>query len=368
MSGYVPRHSRSKENAEPASAHREDLLPSLEGFENPLIVPGETSTETGDAALSKIRRRRWPVIIAIILAAIVISGAVTYFVLASQASEREASRAAVYGALDEAIALIQESDQVVVALDSATVTEVTEADLAERQALLERVPDTLETLDSAEEYVNEALELIVSGDDKDFAEQITAAITNRRDMLTSGKAIITKDIEAMNSALLFGSAWELVVAADAELRTTTELSRTGNMYSLQEAIERNQAVASTLEQAATLIAQAGEAFSEADFSTVETYLTLKRESVALAIEADQAVLNGDLATVNAKNTEFGLKDAEVVEAASLIPANPLTLITDAYETSTADDRALYDSARANAADADVYIREYVGVETQTGVQ
>jgi hypothetical protein len=292
----------------------------------------------------------------------------TYYVLSSQALKREANRTEGYALLDEAIALIQESDQVVVALDAATVTEVTEANLPERRILLERVPTTLETLDLAETSAHSAIGLMTSGDDKAFVQHVIDAAVYRRDMLASGEQIITKDIEAMNSTLVFGQVWELIINADTEFRATTELSKTGAYREIQEAIERNGVVLANLEQASALLVKTGEAFTDADFGVVSAYLALKIDSVRLALEADQAIFDGDAETANVKNTEFSLKDATVVEAAGKIPANPLTLITDAYERVTADNRAQYNTARASAADADGYIRAYVGVETQTGVQ
>ncbi len=335
---------------------------------NPLIITGETPDSEADPSLAKIRRRRWPVTIAIILAVILIGGAVTYYVLSTQALERETNRTAAYVLLDEAIALIQESDQVVVSLDSATTTEVTGANLSEREVLLERVPTTRETLATAEEKAREAIELLTSSEDKEFAQHVIDASVNREDMLTSGENIISKDIEAMNSVLLFGQAWELIVNADTEFRATAELSKTGSYSGLRQAIDRNNAILTSLQQASDLLNQAQEAFADADYSSVTDYVARKMESVQLAIAADQAILDGDIDAVNARNAEFDLKDAEVVDAASKIPPEPLSLITNAYETATAEDHALYDSARANAAEADSYIREYVGVETQTGVQ
>jgi len=314
------------------------------------------------------RRRRWPIIIAIILVVIIVGGAVTYFVLYTQAQTRDANRTEGYGLLDDAIALIQESDTVVVALDSATTTEVTQDNLSDRKVLLGRVPGTLATLNSAQEKAQAAAALFTSAEDSALAQHVIDAAVNRIDMLTSGEVIITKDIEAMNSTLLFGQAWEIIVDSDTELRAIAELSKTGGYYELQEAIERNNAVLTSLNSASDLLTQASDVFKDADFSTITTYLSLKIESVQLAIQADQAILDGDLDTANARNSDFAEKDAAVVDAASKIPSEPLSLIINAYDFSTADARALYDSARANAADADSYIREYVGVETQTGVQ
>ena len=325
--------------------------------------------EADDPELTPTRkRRRWPVTIAIILTVIIVGGATTYFVLSSQALEREARRTEGYALLDEAIALIQESDQVIISLDLAVTTEVTEANIAERGMLLERVPTALDTLDIANEKARAAVELLTAPDDLEFAEQVIQAVTNRKDMLTSGEVIITKDIEAMESALIFGRAWELIINADTELRATTQLSLNNVFNELYEAIDRNNAIINSLEHASELLTQAQEAFKEADFATISQYVTLKKESVQLAIEADQFILEGNFDAYSAKNIEFGLKDAAVVEAASRLPFEPLTLITDAYDVATAEFRAQYFSARANAAEADALIREYVGVETQTEVQ
>lgn len=398
MSSYVPRHSQKGTNPSSRKATK-IVLPALEDVEpeldysaadepkkentrsrgqgenqipelaKPLLDPddGELEQKT-DPTLAKIRRRRWPITIGILLVLIVAAGGITYYVLAAQAHEREANRSTAYALLDESIALIQESDTVVVSFDTAATTEVSEVNLSEREVLLERVPTTLETLATAEEKATDALNLLSSSEDREFAQHVIDAAVNRKDMLVSGEHIITKDIEAMNSVLIFGQAWELIVSADSELRATTELSRTGNYHQLREAIERNTILLSNLEQTLALLAQAEEAFPEANFITISNYIVLKKESVQIAIEADQALLDGNAGQVSAKNAEFGLKDAAVVEAAGKIPPEPLTLIIDVYEESTAEARALYDSARANAASADGYIREYVGVETQTGVQ
>jgi hypothetical protein len=234
--------------------------------------------------------------------------------------------------------------------------------------LLERVPTTLETLALAVEKASASIELYTAEADKEFAQQVLEAATNREEMLLSGEVLIGKDIEAMNAVVLLGQAWELILNADTELRAVTELSRSGGYYELREAIDRSNNVLAQLDQATTLLAQAKEAFSAVNFSSLDNYLVLRIESVRIAIEADQALLDANLETSTALNEEFRKKDEVVVAAAALIAAQPLSLITDAYELETAEARERYNSARGNAADADAYIREYVGVEMQTGVQ
>ena len=329
----------------------------------------EEEPQTGiDHMAVKPRKRRWPRYIALLLAMIIIGGIVAYLVLSSQATTREENRTVGYELLDAAIALIQESDQVVVALDGATTAEVTQDNLTERKVLLQRVPTTMDALNSAEEDAQAALELFSSDDDKELAQHVINAAANRRDMLTSGAIIITKDIAAMNSALYFGQAWEIIVNADAELRATAELSRTGGYNELQEAIARNNAVLASLAQASELLVEAKDAFLEVDYSSVTDYIALRTESIQLSIAIDQAMLDTNLELVTEKSAEFELKDAAVVHAAGQIPPEPLSLIFTAYDAAIEEARIMYNEARANAVEADKFIREYVGVETQTAVQ
>lgn len=372
---------------------------------NPFVVTGEIPDNLDEEALSKIRKRRWPVVIAIVLSLIVITGAVTYYVLSSQAMQRESNRAAGYDALDEAISLITESDQVIVAAldpaiiesnqiiaslsadqlpslsateEPAAVTAARNVDLSERQALLERIPKTLETLKGAEEYANTALGLMTAQEDKDFAQKVLDAVANRKDLLNNGEKIIGENINAITATLKIYDAWVLMSNADAELRATTLLSESTNYNNLQQAIERNSVILATLEQATALVNEASESFPAADYSAISNYITFKSQQVTLAIEADQAVLNSDLETANAKNAEFAVKDGEVVEAAKQMTDNPLSLIASAYASTTAQWQDAYKQARAKVAEADSFIREYVGVdeyvgvetgvETQTGVQ
>ncbi|MDR2671809.1 MAG: hypothetical protein LBC35_00610 [Coriobacteriales bacterium] len=334
----------------------------------PLIEPTQLFDPEQDPRLATLRRRRWPITIAIILVIILVSGVIIYGVLASQAAQRESNRSQGYVLLDEAIALIQQSDPEVIALDSAVRSEVTESDLPQRKVILEKVPATLDTLASASDKATSALGLFMSAEDKELAQHVIDAAVNRVAMLQSGQILLDTDIKAMNSTLAFVLAWDLMVKADSDMRVAAELSKAGGYYDVMAAVDANTGVLELLTQANDLMLQAIDAFPEVDFEVINTYLALKMDSVRLAIESDQALLDADLETAYAKNVEFSQKDAAVVAAASRIPAESLSLITTAYDKVTAESKQLYDSARGNAADADVFVREYVGVETQAGVE
>jgi hypothetical protein len=349
------------EAASRAVHKRPDLaLPPL----RPVVQPEVTA----DKVLARMQRRRWPILIALSLFLILVSGTITYIVLYNQAMQRETNRTSGYRLLDEAIALVQEGDLEVIALDEAIKTEITAEDLARRRVILEKVPTTTKTLTSALEAAQAAQPLLTSSEDQAFARHVLDAAANRLDMLSSGAVLLDNDIKAMNCAQLFGLAWDLLVRADEDMRSATKTAQSGNYYDVRAAIDLNTTVLEVLNQASELLGQAQAAFEAADFSAVSSYLILKKESVELAISSDQALLDANLDAAYTHNSAFAQKDAEVVAAAARIPADPLSLIISTYDRVISADKQLFDSARANVADADVFIREYLGVETQTGVQ
>ena len=390
MSGYVPKHSRSnatpsdtkpkpkEEVANKASLADDSFFNEILDADkavrehpelaNPSISKSVMPSVHADPSVVTIRKRRWPVTAMLVFVIVLLGGLATYYVLTTQATERSENRAAAYALLDEAIALIDESNQVVNPLVGVLGSDISEAYPLEHQALLNNVSTALDSLTTAEEKAREAESLLSLEEDKTFAQHVIDAATNRRDMLTSGSSLVETSIQAAHASASFGQAWDLIINADAELRATTVLSAGGEQEQLVQAIERNNAILPNLQLATERIADAQAAFNEADFSAVTTYIALKTESVYLALEADQAKLEGNTELVATKNIEFALKDAAVVDAATKIPFNPFDIITLAKTVATTEQRALFDTARANIATADEVIQEYAGVETQTAVQ
>jgi hypothetical protein len=117
----------------------------------------ETYDETGgpDTSGSFIvepisRRAVWPLFICAIVVFIVVTGGLTYFnrwLMAGQAEERAVIQQRGNDYLNESIALIQEADSVIVALDKASESRVTEEDIPRLEALLDQVDSVQHTID-----------------------------------------------------------------------------------------------------------------------------------------------------------------------------------------------------------------------------
>jgi hypothetical protein len=334
-----------------------------------LAAQGETSDPKSSVPLvvEPINRRAvWPLFICAIVVFIVVTGALTYFnrlLLVSQADERAAIQQQGNDYLDESIALIQEADSVIVALDKATESRVTEEDIPRLEALLDQVDSVQESLDGAIEKAIQAQETFLEAEYQALAQHAQDAAGYRKQMLRMSSELTKYDIAAMKSALGLEYSWELIVDADANMRSAVE-AVTAWGGTVEESRDYNQQAFDKLVLADEALVAAGELFPAADIGTLRAYLNAKRESVELALASDDALLVGEYYLASTKNEEFIAKDAEAVGLAANIPSDPLSLIFAAYEEATSQLREDYKITRSQAADADVYLRTYLGVDIQ----
>jgi hypothetical protein len=310
----------------------------------------------------------WPLVFTALIVFIVVTGSLTFYLrtaMAHQAAELAAIKADGDSRLNESISLIQEADAVVIAFDAASENQVTEESLPQLEALLDQIPTTAETLDNAIDKAELAQSIYTTDEDRQLAQYAIEAANARTDMLDLNSQLTTYDIAAMQCAIYFNQAWDLIFAADTDMRSAVEVVNEGGNGAVSEAVEFNRAAQDKIIQAEAAIAAASQLFPEVDFSTITNYLTAKKESVALAIASDEALLDDDVDYANSLNDEFVAKDGEAVELAGLIPEDPTSLIVSAYDTATRDLKAAYREARDRAADADAFLRAYVGVDVLT---
>ena len=310
------------------------------------------------------KRARWPFVIAAMLAFILIGGGLAHFIITADAENRENARKEGYAILDQAIALISEADKVIIAIDKSVEESVTSGTLSQLDALTDQVAGTRETLRQAAEKARQANNLFANAEDNELGQHVINAADYRNEMLSFGKALIQYDIDALKSALILEEAWALIVGANDEMREAVEIVGGVNTNKVKDAVELNKGALDKVKQAQIKIQEAEEALEEADFSTIINYLIAKEAAIQLAIESDEALLAEDLDLAKQKNDEYTSKDTEAVELAAMIPTEPMDLIVSAYEAATEELRDSYHSVRASAADADAFIRVYVGVDTQ----
>lgn len=364
-----PAQQQAQPQPQPQQEQQLSALPALSEDrpfrrDTPALVkepPEPLQLPQNDFTLPERKKRRWPIIIAIIIVLMLAGGGAVYFMMYQSAAQQDSQRRETYRTLDRSIALIQETDAVIVRIDTATSEQVTSEAVPQLQALLELIPSTQTSLESAVATATEAKEGFTDKDDRALAQHVLDAATHRQTLLKEGAVLIEKDIAAITSLTLFQEAWACLIEADNGMREAAEKSTPGSPEQIQEALDLNRAASEKLDQAQTKLTEAQTAFPQTDFTTISTYIALKKESIDLALAADEALLRGDIAETQTLNESFTKKDEEAVAQAAKIPQEPASLITTAYDTVTAEAHERYQQARSAAAEADAFIREYVGI-------
>jgi hypothetical protein len=344
----------------------------------PLVAPGNpalASAASTDALsapfhIETIRRRHiWPLFICAIVVFIVVAGGLTVFnrtFMARQAAERTAIQQLGEECLDESIALIQEADSVVIELDKASESQIAEEDVPRLEALLDQIDGTKDSLDAAIEKGGQAEETFFEEEDRELARHAQNAAEHRKQMLDMSSQLIKYDIAALRAALSLEYAWALIISADGNMRFAVEVVSGTGADAVAQSRDYNQEALDKFELAQEALATIDTGFPDADLTIFKEYLNAKMTSVQLALESDEAFLAGDYETASIKNEEFVIKDAEAVEHAASIPSDLLDPIVSVYEELTKQLRDNYKAVRSQAADADAFLRAYLGVDTQQG--
>ncbi|MDR2714000.1 MAG: hypothetical protein LBB42_00480 [Coriobacteriales bacterium] len=329
------------------------------------IILGE---EPGEDELSEQKRRRWPLVIAALLSAILVAGVVAYGFLYQKAALIDEQRREGYQILDESIALIQESDAFLVSFNKAIEEQITEDSLSQHKALLEQVVAVQSSLALAGEKAQKAGELFDAEQDKELAQHVFDAAKYRQSTLESGTVLVEADAAALTSLLAFDAAWSNLLEADKAMRKAVTLGESGSRPQVEEAAKTNRKAVKKLTQAQTKLTEAQAAFPQVGYGPHFTYLVLKQEAVELALKVDKALLDNNVGDAKTYNAEFAAKNKELVKAAKKLPQDIIALINAAFEEATAEAYGHYQEMRLSAAEADEFIRAYTGAPTQAPTQ
>ncbi|MCR5846038.1 MAG: hypothetical protein K6G78_05650 [bacterium] len=313
---------------------------------------GANSKQPLDPEASKKRKKRIRttiIVVLVVLIALGAGGAFLYFKM------RETKSLEM---LDASVATIQECDAIVVEVDNAIDEEVTSDRIDFLQGLIDGIPATKEKLSNAYKQATEAVDGISSQDKKKVALAAQEASDARSEMLNYGRNLIQNDIDAFNSATELNNTYALIIEADDLMRKSA--ANAGNGV-IADSISYDKKAQSKLKSASEALSKAKQCYPSADFSVLENYLDHKTKAASYAMATDEAIQKADTTEAKKQNKLFEAEEAKAAEAASKLPKNILQPILDAFENNTLNLRAQYNEARQRAAEADVVLRDYLGV-------
>ncbi len=335
------------------------------------LFPIQETSQTGrsfDMSFGEPNRKRTVLIavVAVVVVALVAVG-VFFGLRYKQAADARAD-------IDEAINILRTTDDVIVPLDSAIAADISSGVASGSLSnLMLQSTTTSNNLTSAEQLATSASGArdLLSDDEGEALDAVTASIAARRSMLEVGRQLLSADTSIGAALDNLEAAYNSINEANTNVQSARDtynayseaLAAGGDTsaYSLQAVVDADNAAVNAVTAAQNSVAAAKEAFPSVDLSALDNYLAARLNHVNLLLQFDTAMLNGDPDGANALLDQINQADAAQQEAATLVPATAAELLTGAYATATADQREAYDSARDACVAADEVLNGYLGI-------
>ncbi len=263
--------------------------------------------------------------------------------------------------LDEQIAHLQSTDQVVVAVDEAIDDEVSADRIDYLSGLISSIPGTKETLLSIAGAIEGFHDLFSDEEGRYIAEAVAESADARSEMLNYGKRLLQNDVNALNAFSELSDALKLIVAADSAVRDSIDASSMRLNGGMEKSLSLSQDALSYLGKANEDLIQVQSRFPTADLSAYARYVNAKTAATNLLIAIDQALIAGNADEAQTQLDAYNAKDGEVVAAAAALPTNSPGVILVPYEAIASNLKVSYIAARDRAATADSIIRSYLGI-------
>ena len=257
--------------------------------------------------------------------------------------------------------LLAEIDAVVVDLANSDVTSLSVDDMLDVQKKVQDGKSTcIDELDAAEEAVGQVA--INSSSEASNAPdlKVVDTITARRQMMTSGAAIIDDTVSALQARQEVTKGWQLVLAADGLAREAADIASSATSADMQASTEKSQQAIESFSKAKTALQNAEQLFLQLDLSAYMSYIEKRLEAQGYAIESNDALINRDTQAATEHNDAYNNAEKQAGELAEKLPENPDELVVEAFDGKTASSREMYENARSQAQSADAFIRDYLG--------
>ncbi len=257
--------------------------------------------------------------------------------------------------LDEAIALLKDTDSTLAAVDEIVHSPVGAEAAGRAVAVVPRI-------DSAQEKLTRVIELANSGtekltdDEQEQAVLVGAAAKARIDTLESSRDILAAAKGAAAAHALATQGWTKTLAADQLAKQAVADYNKLTKASVSSALETNKTAAAGFAEARDLFSEAATAFPDADLAVFVDYADSRIALVSLSSSANKAWLAGNPARANDLIARYNTLDAKAVAAAKELPPSPSNAVENAYRALATATTSAYFKAREKADEADEALR------------
>ena len=264
-------------------------------------------------------------------------------------------------AIEAADAQILPFDELVQESSSATLEQISASDFEDE---FERRIGQLEDAEEALEQVKRDIEAMQAGisdvRDIEALNHAIETINARVNMIHSGQDALEEVDHALAAYDQALSGWGELLAADSTARAAADLVTETTPDNVRASIEMTNEAQSGFSQARQSIAKVPTLYEGVDVQVFLDYIDLRLEAQEWALASDQAVLYRDKETAASANNAYNEVDAQAAELIKQQDAEPAELVEHLYEEKSAPLFSSYEAERARAADADAFLRDYLG--------
>ncbi len=260
---------------------------------------------------------------------------------------------------------LEQTDTLLVALDNGVLalTDGSHYDADEAKALEALLAkgdgDVLAQLDAVKQRAQEVEEKLMSGADREVANNLMVSAHARAAMIETGFAILQEALPLRKAQEEAHLGWQSLGQAENFSRQAAQALSPLNADTVEASRDCSQQALQQLEQAKEQFAAAKEASDAVDLSTYEQYLQLKINASSAAVEADNAYLARNKELMDEKNTASNDYEAQAADCLTLAEANPDGAYEKAFTAATTVLLQSYQAERSNVSVADEHLREFL---------
>ncbi|WP_418252491.1 hypothetical protein [Gordonibacter urolithinfaciens] len=266
--------------------------------------------------------------------------------------------------LDEALDLIREADETVVALDGIVANPLDAGSLAQADSVLAKLPAALAQLEEADAAARRVSVDLRESEDKEAANQTVAATGARTALIESGRQIVEQAQWADEAARAVREVWQRVVEADALARDAAALVADTTAEHVAASKDKTNAAVGAFSDAQTALEALDSAYADVDLASPLDYVAKRIEAMGYALASDDAFLAKNKEEAVAQNDAYNRADAEAATLAAGLPDDVAQLVFDAYDQATGTLFETYSTARSQAGAADAFLRDYLGTTSK----
>lgn len=323
---------------------------------------GSSAMPLSEVAVRKRNRRRAQmvgILASVILVLAVVAGLTSLVAsLVNTQNVQQSQLKALVGRLEQ-------TDDALLALDGGVQAitsdkEVSEEELEGLDQLLAQGNSTaLAELDAIKDEAGQLEERLMTGADREVANNLMASAQARAAMIESGYSLLEKALPLREAQEAAHQGWQSLGQAENLSRQAAESLSPLNADTVAASRDYSQQALQQLQQAKEQFNRASEISSAVDLSLYNQYLQLKVNASSAAIEADDAYLARNKELMDERNTASNSYEAEAAACLTLADANPNKAYDEVFTREIATLLQGFQAERGNVSVADERLREFL---------